>query len=68
MMTVFSQLSFMSAEQIARLMRFSVEDRERFLGIFNPKPHSKETGRPFFGLMADDVRKVRQKFRSKEEE
>ena len=52
---ILSQLSLMSAEQTARLMNFSVEDREKFFGVLNPRPRPKETGRessePTFGEM-----------------
>ncbi len=65
-MSVLGQLSLMSVEQIARLMRFSVEDREKFFGVLDPKPQPKEAGQGVLGLMTDDIRKLRQRFRRKE--
>lgn len=58
--TTLSQLFLMSAEQVARLMRFSAEDREKFFGILNPRPRPKE-GRSIFGMMADDINQLNEK-------
>ena len=60
-----NRLALMSAEQIARLMRFSSEDRERFFGILNPRPKPKEE-RGILGLIADDIEKVSARFEKKE--
>jgi len=53
-MKISGYLSLMSAEQIARLMNFSLEDRERFFGIIDPRPRPKE-GRGILGMMTDDI-------------
>ncbi len=70
--TVLKQLSLMSVEQVARLMRFSDEDRKKFFGILNPKlqlqePRLQENQQGILSLMADDVRKLRKKFGTKGE-
>ncbi len=62
---LLNRLSLMSAEQIARLMRFSVENREKFFGILNPGPRQKEE-RGILGLIADDINGLNERFRKKE--
>lgn len=57
---ILGRLSLMSAEQIARLMSFSVEDRERFFGVLNPRPRPKRD-RGVLGLMADDINKLNER-------
>ncbi len=60
MMAVSGQLSLMSAEQIARLMRFSTEDREKFFGVLDPRSRPKK-GRGALGMMADDINKLNER-------
>ena len=63
-MSVLGQLSLMSAEQIARLMRFSTEDREKFFGILSPdESKPEEAKQEILKAMTDDVRKLRERFR-----
>ena len=61
--TLLGQLSLMSAEQIARLMYFSAEQREKFFGILNPQPPSQEARQGVLRAMTDDIRKLREGFR-----
>lgn len=64
-MTILGYLSLMSFEQIARLMNFSIEDRERFFDIIGPRIRSEE-GRGTLGMMADDINKFNEKLEGKE--
>ncbi|MBI2003611.1 MAG: hypothetical protein HYS78_01390 [Parcubacteria group bacterium] len=59
--TISSQLSRLSREEIAKLMEFSPEDREKFFAILNPKTRPKE-GRGLLGIMADDINKLNERF------
>ena len=70
--TILGQLSLMSAEQVARLMRFSVEDREKFFDILNPKAKPEKTGQklsgPTFGeVLRQDMAKGAERLRGVKE-
>ncbi|OHB17761.1 MAG: hypothetical protein A2734_02795 [Parcubacteria group bacterium RIFCSPHIGHO2_01_FULL_40_30] len=62
LMAISSQLSLMSAEQIARLMNFSVEDREKYFGVLNPRSRPKEAKQEILKAMTDDIKGLRQRF------
>lgn len=63
---ILDQLSLMSAEQVARLMNFSAEDRERFFGIIDPRTRPKEPKRGVLGMIADDINKLNERLEKKE--
>lgn len=69
---VLDHLSLMSAEQTARLMRFSPEDREKFFGILSPGPRPEEAGQkspePKFGeVLRQDMIKAADRLRETRE-
>ena len=55
---------FFSAEQIAKLMGFTDQDREKFFDILNPQPPSQEVKHKILKAITDDVRKLRQRLRN----
>lgn len=62
---ILGRLCLMSAEQIARLMDFSVEDREKFFSVVvpRPRPSLRETSRKqseptFGGVVRQDMAKA----------
>ena len=63
--SVLAGFSSLSPEQVARLMNFSAEDRDRFFGIIDPRTRPKE-GRGLLGVMADDINKLNDRLEGKE--
>ena len=62
MKQILDRLRLFSVEQIARLMRFTDRDREKFFGILNPQPPSQEVKERILRAMTNDVKGLRQKF------
>ncbi|TSC89028.1 MAG: hypothetical protein G01um10142_547 [Parcubacteria group bacterium Gr01-1014_2] len=56
-------LRLFSAEQIARLMGFTDQDREKFFDILNPQPPSQEAKQGILKAMTDDVGRLRKRIR-----
>ena len=65
---LLSWIATLPSWQLARLLKLSAEEREKFFDVLNPKSRPEEAGQGVLGLMADDVRKLRGKSRIKEEE
>jgi len=58
--TISFQLSRLSPEEIAKLMNLSVDDREKFFGLLNPRSRPKKD-RGLLGMMADDINELNER-------